>query len=180
MLWLFGQIWVWLLVAFGLGVLLTWMVLSVVHRKELARAEAEALPSRPFYEDEDPPAAAPAYPAPAYPADDYDDGFTYDERPRNGYAHPEPSAHGHDNDFPREDLDDPYPGHDPYPQSYPGNLHPVDAYPDDGYPQDDYPEEPVRGRQPRQDEIDWPAENAQPAWPTDEDWPPAEPRQRNW
>ncbi|MBN6034975.1 hypothetical protein [Amycolatopsis sp. 195334CR] len=172
MLWLFGQIWVWLLVAFGLGVLLTWVVLSVVHRKELARAEAAALPSRPFYEDE-----APAAPV-VYPEDDYDDGFTYDERPRNGHAHPEPNAYGHDNDFPKEDQDEPYAGHDPYPDSYPGNLHPVDAYPDDGYPRDDYPDERPRGGQP--DEIEWPVENAQPAWPTDEDWPPAEPRQRNW
>jgi hypothetical protein len=54
MMWLFGQIWLWLIVAFGLGALTSWLLLRSAHRPEPQLAEPEAEPE-PEYEPAVPP-----------------------------------------------------------------------------------------------------------------------------
>jgi hypothetical protein len=55
MVWLFGQIWLWLIVAFALGALCAWLVLRATQRPRPAEREPEYEPE-PYYEPE--PSAA--------------------------------------------------------------------------------------------------------------------------
>ncbi|GAA3555819.1 hypothetical protein GCM10022222_44290 [Amycolatopsis ultiminotia] len=96
MLWLFGQIWLWLLVSFLLGAAVMWLLT----RATRTRAPAEPEPVRP--------AAEPAAPAEAEqtqylpPATHHDsthyDAQYYDDEPERVY-----------NDYPEVDPDEPYP-----------------------------------------------------------------------
>jgi hypothetical protein len=54
MVWLFGQIWLWLIVAFALGALTSWLVLRSVQRPKPAPEPAEDV----YYEPEPEPLAA--------------------------------------------------------------------------------------------------------------------------
>ncbi|MEC3982278.1 hypothetical protein [Amycolatopsis sp. H20-H5] len=97
MLWLFGQIWLWLLVAFLLGAVLTWAVLTLLRRE--GRQPAEDLPERMddeppprFAEDPGPTAESQAEKTQLIPAarvDDYEQGDGYEDEPY------EPAVTGH-------------------------------------------------------------------------------------
>jgi hypothetical protein len=54
MMWLFGEIWLWLIVAFALGALTSWLLLRATPRPEPPPAEPEAEPE-PLYEPAPPP-----------------------------------------------------------------------------------------------------------------------------
>ncbi|RZQ61750.1 hypothetical protein [Amycolatopsis suaedae] len=164
MLWLLGEIWIWLLVAFALGCGLTGLLLTRIHRGRVAELERER--------DE---AAAPALAAggavalEAYPEHDED----YDEAPAD---HPM-SAEEHTQLFPAASAagwDDN--GHEP--------AEPVATFPAED------PDEPVAEHTGT---VDWPDEYAEPGvpqavddpgatpeWPREEDWPPAEHHRGGW
>lgn len=56
MIWLFGQIWLWLIVAFALGALTSWLVLRTTPRPKPAPEPAPD--EEPRYEPEPPPSSA--------------------------------------------------------------------------------------------------------------------------
>jgi hypothetical protein len=57
MMWLFGQIWLWLILAFALGALTSWLVLRTTRRPEPKPEAAPAPAPEPRYEPPEPSAA---------------------------------------------------------------------------------------------------------------------------
>jgi hypothetical protein len=83
MLWLFGQIWLWLLLSFLLGAVLTWVVLTVLQREKKAEPatgepDEEPVP-RPAPDFSEETAAERTQFIPAARFDGYEAGDGYDE-----------------------------------------------------------------------------------------------------
>jgi len=132
MLWLFGQIWLWLLISFALGCGVTWLMMRGERREQPA---PEPAPAR------EPERAVPVYPEPEPlsaeqtqfipPARIQDDDEPYDQEAeghREGQLTPEPVR--------------------PAQVYHPGEAEPAGR--NGGHGQE-----------------------AEPVWPSDEDWPPA-------
>ncbi|MGW4483324.1 LapA family protein [Amycolatopsis sp. NPDC004368] len=144
MLWLFGQIWLWLLVAFLLGALVMWLVMRVGRPKRAEEPAAAAAPVEAAPEPSD--AERTQY----IPVTAYD----YNEQPERVY-----------NDYPQVDPDEPYApdersgrriGRLPDPEAHlSGDLNwpaaeeapadPVDQWPHDDEPHESAPRRPGRG-----------------------------------
>ncbi|WP_020664385.1 hypothetical protein [Amycolatopsis benzoatilytica] len=92
MLWLFGQIWLWLLVSFLLGATATWLLMRT------ARPKRAVQPSAPLAA----PVEQPAEETRHIPANPYDSGY---EEP---YGHYEDEPERVYNDYPEVDPDEPY------------------------------------------------------------------------
>ncbi|WP_432848241.1 LapA family protein [Amycolatopsis sp. CA-161197] len=146
MLWLFGQIWLWLLVAFLLGALVMWLIMRAGRPKR--PREADSIPAAGSTSGSlpDVPEPSDAERTQYIPVPSYD----YDEQPERVY-----------NDYPEVDPDEPYtpdeaPGHhigrlpDPEPHlsgdlNWPAAEEPVDAWPHDDEPHESAPRRPGRG-----------------------------------
>ncbi|SFO37282.1 LapA family protein [Amycolatopsis rubida] len=100
MLWLFGQIWLWLLVSFLLGAAVMWLFTRAARPK----AEAEAEPYRPAAAPAEEPAEETRHIPQANPYEDYED---YEEP---AYPHYEDQPERVYNDYPDVDPDEPYHG----------------------------------------------------------------------
>jgi len=97
MLWLFGQIWLWLLVSFLLGAAAAGLLMRAARPKPAE--EPRYLPA----------AESPAEEPPANPYQDYDEPYRhYEDEPERGYE-PERVY----NDYPDVDPDEPYDAHYP-------------------------------------------------------------------
>lgn len=118
MLWLFGQIWLWLLIAFALGALVTGLLFTAANRKREQRAS----------EADEASGVSPAHDEP------------YDRETGHLPAAYEPAK------WP-DDPDEPDPGRRE------GTLPGFESAPHE----------------------DWPRESGAPAWPGEDDWPPARP-----
>ncbi|KZB87194.1 hypothetical protein [Amycolatopsis regifaucium] len=101
MLWLFGQIWLWLLISFALGCGVTWLMMRGDRREQATPASAAPEPERaapvPAYADPDPgPVPVPLEAEQTQfipPARVHDDDEPYDQEPeghREGKLTPEP------------------------------------------------------------------------------------------
>ncbi|QWF81573.1 LapA family protein [Amycolatopsis sp. CA-230715] len=127
MLWLFGQIWLWLLIAFALGALVAGLLINAANRKRERRAaeqeDTRHVSSLPAADDEHDPRDVP-----------------YDQEADHFLAAHEPSK------WP-EDPDEPDPGRRE------GTLPGFENAPHEN----------------------WPRESGAPAWPGEDDWPPAKP-----
>lgn len=99
MLWLFGQIWLWLLVSFLLGAAVMWLFTRASRPK--ADADAEAAPYRPAVAPVEEPAEETRHIPPANPYEDYEEPAYphYEDQPERVY-----------NDYPDVDPDEPYNG----------------------------------------------------------------------
>lgn len=110
MLWLFGQIWLWLLISFLLGAAVMWVLTQAAPRIRPRAAVAEPEPPRPPAEPSTPieaertrhfaPAAEPAH----Y---DHHDDHHYDHRYEHYEYHDEEPERVY-NDYPDVDPDEPY------------------------------------------------------------------------
>ncbi|MEU0534571.1 hypothetical protein [Amycolatopsis tolypomycina] len=110
MFWLFGQIWLWLIVAFGLGALTSWLVLRATQRPKAEPAPAEE-PEEAMYEPPPPLSteqtqfipAAWAQHAPERHAEPHDDADDEEAGHREGHL-PLPPQRGTDaEDWPTEE-----------------------------------------------------------------------------
>ncbi|MFD9893182.1 hypothetical protein ACFWY9_27875 [Amycolatopsis sp. NPDC059027] len=114
MFWLFAQIWLWLLVAFLLGMVVTWLLMRAAQRRETsaeaAYAEPEPEPDREVHETHEPaphaaeetqyiPQAAYAEEDHGHHEDDYHyppDEYSHDEQPHYLDEEPDvPEPEGH-------------------------------------------------------------------------------------
>ncbi|MEV6909664.1 hypothetical protein [Amycolatopsis sp. NPDC051071] len=135
MLWLFGQIWLWLLISFALGCGVTWLMTRGERRAQAApepapagEPEPEPEPAIPVYTEPEPLSAEQTQFIP--PARIQDDDEPFDQ-----------VAEGH-----REG------------QLIPEPVHPARIY------HSDEPEPAARNGEY--------GHEAEPVWPSDEDWPP--------
>ncbi|MEV0071664.1 MULTISPECIES: LapA family protein [unclassified Amycolatopsis] len=147
MLWLFGQIWLWLLIAFLLGALVMWLIMRAGRPKRSREPAASAAGAGSTS------GSLPAVPEPSdaertqyIPVPTYD----YDEQPERVY-----------NDYPAVDPDEPYApdepsGHrigrlpDPEPHlsgdlNWPAAEEPADEWPHNDEPRESAPRRPGRG-----------------------------------
>ncbi|MEU4666425.1 LapA family protein [Amycolatopsis sp. NPDC023774] len=147
MLWLFGQIWLWLLIAFLLGALVMWLIMQAGRPKRPSRSSEPAREAAPA------DASVASVPEPSesertqyIPVPSYD----YDEPPERVY-----------NDYPEVDPDEPYAPDEPFghrigrlPEPEPhlsGDLNwpsaeePVGGWPRDDEPRKSAPRRPGRG-----------------------------------
>ncbi|MFD2474181.1 LapA family protein [Amycolatopsis silviterrae] len=153
MLWLFGQIWLWLLVSFLLGAAVMWLFTRA------SRPKAEADPYRPAAAPVEAPAEETRHIPPANPYEDH--GDYRDREDHSGYA--EPAYPHYDdqpervyNDYPDVDPDEPY--HAQQPAQDPA-----------GHPLPD-PEPRLSG------ELSWPEDDQRsPHWPHDDEPAPRRP-----
>ncbi|WP_406638992.1 LapA family protein [Amycolatopsis sp. WGS_07] len=99
MLWLFGQIWLWLLVSFLLGAAVMWLFTRA------ARPKTEADPYRPAAAPVEAPAEETRHIPPANPYEDYGDHGAYEEP---AYPHYDDQPERVYNDYPDVDPDEPY------------------------------------------------------------------------
>jgi hypothetical protein len=98
MLWLFGQIWLWLLIAFALGCGVTWLTMRGERREQASREQAVAAmpgPAVPHYPEPDsvPPPLEAEQTQFIPPARIHDDDEPYDQEAeghREGQLTPEP------------------------------------------------------------------------------------------
>ncbi|MBB4687907.1 LapA family protein [Amycolatopsis jiangsuensis] len=149
MLWLFGQIWLWLLVSFLLGAAVMWLLTRMARPRAEGAGATEAArpePSRPPAEPPAPTDAEQTHYLPPVEESPHDD-FGYHD---SGYHEEDPGRVY--NDYPEIDPDEPYPPRDAvgYPEPEPrlsGELDwPADEEYADDWPHEDEPAQRRPGR----------------------------------
>ncbi|MFC4081448.1 hypothetical protein [Amycolatopsis samaneae] len=146
MFWLFGQIWLWLLLAFLLGALVTWLVMRAAQRREAPEPYAE---HEPYPEHEPEPVHEPE--PHAAEETQYIPQAAYDDEHPEDHAHPY-ARHEHADDEPRYPDEEPY---DPEPE---------------GHRQGQLPTPAPQTQRHAADDPAWPADDA---WPADSPEHPA-------